>query len=121
MPNSLEIGSKEDLILDCVYEAEDEEGLEIKWFYDDQQIYQWIPWKSGPRALGRLSDRIDLEYMVTDDESNMYRALRIKNVTLDLSGNYTCKVSSFYNEQVKTKKLIIYGKQKHIEVETDSL
>lgn len=113
-PNSIEIGSKDDLVLDCIYEVENEDGLEIKWFYDDQQIYQWIPRLSNPRGLGKLSSHIDLKYKATDKEDDMYRALRIKNLTLDLSGNYTCKVSSYYNEQTKTRKLIIYGKVRFI-------
>lgn len=111
VPSSLELGTKDDLILDCIYEVQQEKGLEIKWFYDKQQIYQWIPGISKPRGLGKFSKRIDLEYKVTDDEDNMYRALRIKNLTLDLSGNYTCKVSSYFNEETETKKLIIYGKR----------
>lgn len=96
--------------MDCIYEAKDEDGLEIKWFFDDKPIYQWIPYRTDPRSIGNLSKRIDLKYKVTDNEIDKYRALRIMNLTLDLSGTYTCKVSSYYSEKTETKKIVIYGK-----------
>jgi hypothetical protein len=32
------------LVLDCVYDtSENEQGLVLKWYFNQQLIYQWIP------------------------------------------------------------------------------
>lgn len=108
------LGSNDYVVFDCDYEVSNESGLEIKWFYmgeDDtlQQIYQWIPDMDSRKSIGYLAGRIDLQYKVGDDKYGMFRALRIRNVTHDLTGNYTCKVSSYNNESSITKRLTIYG------------
>ncbi|XP_018564719.1 uncharacterized protein LOC108906059 isoform X2 [Anoplophora glabripennis] len=110
-PNSVEYGSTEDVILDCDFEATDERDLEIKWFYNgnDQVIYQWIPDSNKPGyAMGQLKDHIDVQYVATNDSNTRYRALRIFDVNMNLTGNYTCKVSSYLSEDTKTKQLIVY-------------
>lgn len=108
------LGSNDYVVLDCDYVVSNESGLEIKWFYvgeNDtlQQIYQWIPDMDSRKSIGYFADRIDLKYKVGDDKYGMFRALRIRNVTHDLTGNYTCKVSSYDNESSVTKRLTIYG------------
>lgn len=112
VPDSIELGKKEEIVLDCNFEMDkEEENLEIKWFFngDLEQVYQWIPESGKPGfAMGLLKDRLDLSFKVTNDNSTMYRALKITNITQDLSGNYTCKVSTFTNEDTQTKQLIIY-------------
>ncbi|KAJ8922099.1 hypothetical protein NQ315_004031 [Exocentrus adspersus] len=110
-PDSIEYGSTEEIILDCNFEAEKERDLEVKWFYngDTEVVYQWVPDSHKPGyAMGRLKGRIDLDYSATNDSNTRYRALKIFNVTTDLTGNYTCKVSSFDSEDSETKQLIIY-------------
>lgn len=112
-PDSVEYGSTEEVILDCDFEAVDEKDLEIKWYYngDRQVIYQWVPEsKRSGYALGLFKDHIDVSYVATNDSNTMYRALKIYNVTTDLTGNYTCKVSSFLSEVSETKQLIVYSK-----------
>lgn len=104
----------DEVVLDCDYVATpDETNIVLKWFYNGeiQQIYQWIP-ESGSHgyASGKLKDNIDLGYKASNDKNFMYRALRIKDITPDMSGNYTCKVSSDENEVKETKQLIIYSK-----------
>lgn len=114
VPDSIELGTTDEIILDCNYEADnDEESLEIKWFFngDVEQVYQWIPEsKKHGFGMGVLKDKLDLSYNVSNDPNTMYRALKIQNISHDLSGNYTCKVSSFNNEDTETKQLVIYCK-----------
>lgn len=113
VPHTLESGSTQDVILDCDFEVQDDQnGLEVKWFYEGEvkQVYQWLPNISKPQALGILKDRLDLSYKVSSDKNKMYRALKIIDVTPDLTGTYTCKVSTFENEDKATKKMIIYGR-----------
>lgn len=52
-------GDDDDLILDCEYEiSEKETGFVLKWLFNEQSIYQWIP-SHKPYALvmTRVSDR----------------------------------------------------------------
>lgn len=111
VPESIKSGSTDEIVLDCNYEVSaDEHSVVVKWFYNGQvdQIYQWIPgYQKHGYPMGKLKDRIDINYH-PDNETETYRAIKIKNITPDLSGNYTCKVSSDLNEDYKTKQLIIY-------------
>ena len=48
---SIEESSEDNLILDCEYElGVNETGFVLKWLYNDQSIYQWIP-SHKPYAL----------------------------------------------------------------------
>ncbi|KAG5893657.1 hypothetical protein JTB14_028811 [Gonioctena quinquepunctata] len=114
VPNSIEFGSTDEIIMDCDFEAVNETDLVLTWFFngDIEQIYQWIPGTAQGYAMGRLKHRLDLTYSVSNDSNTRYRALRITNITQDLTGNYTCKVSSFNREDSKTEQLIIYSPAK---------
>jgi len=114
VPAAAEAGS-DDIVLDCDFEYAEEEKmqLDIKWYFNDdpQPIYQWIPgYTSGPHAISDMfKDHINLEYQVQEDEVEKHRALHIKNPLPQLSGKYTCKVSSFIDEDTKQKDLLIYA------------
>ncbi|CAG9856121.1 unnamed protein product [Phyllotreta striolata] len=112
VPDSIPLdGNATTLDFDCAYEAIDEADLEVKWFYNGltHQVYQWIPGYANRGALGLLKDRIDMDYAVTNDSATEFRGFRVTNVTRDLSGNYTCKISSDRGEAVATKQLIVYS------------
>ena len=66
------------------------------------------------QVIGELFARhLDLDYAVSDtrDRFKRHRALLLRRPTLDLSGSYTCKVSTFTDEEVKRKSMTIYGEQ----------
>lgn len=113
VPELIKYGDKKEIILDCDYDIgmnAEEEGLVVKWFYEDtQQIYQWIP-KNRPQEIGRLKGKLDLNYKASDEPNKMYRALNIKNIDPQLTGNYTCVVSTFADEVRESKRMVIYGK-----------
>lgn len=107
-------------ILDCEYKLNKEEyatnvnrpgSLVVKWFFnnDPAPVYQWIQSKK-PQGLGVLQGKLNLEYGISDDNATMYRALKIINPTIELSGEYKCTVSTFNDERSQTRKMIIYGK-----------
>ncbi|XP_017770233.1 PREDICTED: uncharacterized protein LOC108557984 isoform X2 [Nicrophorus vespilloides] len=122
VPSTIEFGYSDDLILDCDYYVKGKEsGLEVKWFFtngevSNEQIYQWIPEKSKPAAMGFLRTHLDLGYTASTDPKTMYRALKIRNITKDLTGNYTCKVTSFFSEDTSTKPMTIYEPAKDFEL-----
>ncbi|XP_019868877.2 uncharacterized protein LOC109597582 isoform X2 [Aethina tumida] len=110
-PNSIENGAEDVAILDCDFEASNNENnIVLKWFYngDLEQIFQWIPPRPTVSRIGKFKDNIDAHYNVTNDKNTMYRALKLDNIQPNMSGNYTCKVSSDQSEVQMTKQLIIY-------------
>lgn len=113
VPQAIENGSAKSVVLDCDFEAIGEKGLEIKWYHNNkpQYIYQWLPQQNRlPQAIGEFQNKLDVRFKASNDSSTMYRALYIKEVTPEISGFYTCKVSSFFSEVTDTKKMIVYGK-----------
>jgi hypothetical protein len=110
VPSSIRHGDQTEVVLDCDFDSGGDTVTEIKWFLDgDHQIYQWLPgYNKAGQALGKLKKNIDTSYQVTEDEKTMYRALHITDLSPELSGNYTCKVSGPMSEDVKTKRMIIY-------------
>ncbi|XP_063602564.1 uncharacterized protein LOC134778619 isoform X2 [Penaeus indicus] len=111
-PSVIVNGSLSMLVLDCDYDLTeyDRPGLVVKWYYNRQPfpVYQWIP-NNGPQDLGLLKGRLDLKHQVSEDEYMKHRALAIVNPTSELTGEYTCWISSFESEAYKRKKIIIYS------------
>lgn len=111
-PSVIVNGSVSMLVLDCDYDLTeyDRPGLVVKWYYNRQPfpVYQWIP-NNGPQDLGLLKGRLDLKHQVSEDEYMKHRALAIVNPTSELTGEYTCWISSFESEAYKRKKIIIYS------------
>ncbi|XP_068244243.1 uncharacterized protein [Palaemon carinicauda] len=111
-PSVVVNGSTSQIVLDCDYDITDydKSGLVVKWHFNRQTfpIYQWIPTKE-PQDLGILKGRLNLKYEVSEDQFSKHRALAIVNPTTDLTGEYTCSISSFESEAFKRKSLIVYA------------
>ncbi|CAH1378668.1 uncharacterized protein [Tenebrio molitor] len=107
------------VVLDCDYTLEEslDEGLVVKWFFNETPtpIYQWIPNKK-PQELGILKGRLDLEYSASTDTNSVHRALHIIQPGPDLSGDYTCFVSTFSSEDRKTKRMLVFVPEKRLEL-----
>ena len=52
---------------------------------------------------------MNLHYLVSDDPYTRHRALHLRRLSTDLSGRYSCRVSSIYEEDFRSRDLIIYG------------
>lgn len=107
-------GSDTSVVLDCDYELSESEsagGLVVKWFFNNEPspVYQWIPSKK-PQDLGVLKGKLDLTWTASDHEAKKHRALHIIRPTTELTGEYTCMVSTFEDERAKSKKLVVFGK-----------
>ncbi|XP_022917622.1 uncharacterized protein [Onthophagus taurus] len=117
VPEAIRLGFP--VVLDCDYTIEEEaaDGLVVKWYFNKTQvpIYQWIPTRR-PQDFGILKGRLNLEYSASKDINSVHRALHIMKPGLDLSGEYTCSVSTFNGEDVKSKKMLVYAPQKNIEL-----
>nr|XP_045608701.1 uncharacterized protein LOC123764709 isoform X1 [Procambarus clarkii] len=112
VPEVIQNGSRSSVVLDCAYRYEryEQEGLVVKWFWNNEPeaVYQWIPGKM-PEAMGILKGRVNLEYPATRDKYSKHRALEILHPTTNLTGSFTCRVSSFHEEDFASKKMIVYA------------
>ncbi|XP_050737533.1 uncharacterized protein LOC127009001 isoform X3 [Eriocheir sinensis] len=59
--------------------------------------------------MGVLKGRVNLDYPATKDKYSRHRALELLRPTTDLSGYFTCRVSSFHDEKFTSKKMIVYA------------
>ncbi|CAG7835472.1 unnamed protein product [Allacma fusca] len=106
-------GTEESIILDCDYNLDQGNalGLVVKWYFNGEVVYQWIHNKR-PQALGFLKDKLNLDFKITDDDLTVHRALQVNNPTTELSGEYTCKVSTFDGEAIMKRLMIVYAPPK---------
>lgn len=98
----------EDLVLDCEYELDitTAKGFVLKWKHNDLQIYQWIPSKK-PVAFTSFKGHVDLDHSVSDDRFQKYRALKLINPMANFTGNYSCAVQTYDENEVRTAHLQI--------------
>ncbi|KAM3964254.1 uncharacterized protein ACR2FA_001741, partial [Aphomia sociella] len=112
VPSLVETGT-EFVILDCEYSTgavSPGPGLVMKWFFNGSAglVYQWIP-PMRPQVIGLLKGKVDMSFRISDEPLQAYRALKILRPTTDLSGNYTCVVSTFMEEDRRTKSMLVYS------------
>ena len=100
------------VVLDCQYAMAEHEkrGLVVQWHLNDHPVpvYQWIPGKR-PQDNGPLKGRLDLEYRADEDPYHRHRALHILKPSVEMGGKYSCKVSTFDNEDRATSVMVVYG------------
>ena len=117
VPELVELGTNNHIELDCDYDYEDREKLQldIKWYFNNEPspFYQWVPGEMDkPQIIGeKFKGHLNLGHAVHRDHFKRHRALMIVNPTLELSGIYTCKVSTFLDEEIRQKRMTIYCKQ----------
>ncbi|XP_044016469.1 uncharacterized protein LOC122857958 isoform X2 [Aphidius gifuensis] len=110
VPPLVHAGEVDYVILDCDYDLKNisTEGLVVKWFYNyDNVEYQWI-YGSEPQA-DPSSSHIDVGYKASDDPVTMYRAMKLNNPTINLTGDYRCAVFTFEDEQIANASMIVYS------------
>ncbi|XP_042235336.1 uncharacterized protein LOC121875052 isoform X2 [Homarus americanus] len=98
------------VVLDCDYQVDEWErpGLVVKWYVDKLHlVYQWIP-PLRPQALGVLSGRVNTTYEASRDPWAVHRALYIPHPDPSLSGQYSCSVSTFEDEDTRTAHLLVW-------------
>ena len=114
VPRVVEVGS-ENVILDCNYNYKESEGseLEVKWYFneDPSPFLVWIAGRkeSKPQIIGSLFEgKIDLDYIVTEDDHTKHRAIMIHQPSIDMAGTYHCKVETLTSEATAEANMLIY-------------
>jgi len=111
VPPVIQNGTQDHVILDCPYTLHQSErdGIVLKWYLNSKTvpIYQWIP-PSHPQGLGSMRHKISLDYEISRDPFKRHRALYIVDPTVEMSGEYTCKVSTLENEASSSSTMVVY-------------
>ena len=122
VPSLVQNGTVPFVILDCPYylTPQERDGMVLKWYLNSRTIpiYQWIP-PSYPQGLGKFEGRIDLDFEMSSDPYTRHRALYILNPTVEMSGEYTCKVSTVEEEVSLTSRMVVYTPPRNIILQCD--
>ncbi|KNC33769.1 hypothetical protein FF38_10060 [Lucilia cuprina] len=95
----------EPIKLDCNYELEEDPSyLVVKWFKDNNNIYQWIRGKP-PSALRHFRHHIGEIETTSSDKNHEYRGLTLINPSIELSGTYKCLVQTDRDSKAMEKEL----------------
>nr|XP_015930092.1 uncharacterized protein LOC107456674 [Parasteatoda tepidariorum] len=98
--------------MDCDYSYnENDLRLVVKWFFEDslEPIYQWIPELKLKHTSEFFKNRLDLNYSVnTMDDYSRFRALKIYRPSTELTGKYTCLVTSLAGQDSREQVMTIY-------------
>ncbi|CAL1682846.1 unnamed protein product [Lasius platythorax] len=101
----------------CIYEIDkDDNGLVIKWFHEAYQIYQWIP-PMPPQDIGIIKG---LAEYPAENLRNPYShsVIQLKTITIDMTGEYVCTISTFQYEASASAKMIVYVPESDMTVRT---
>lgn len=112
VPAMVKAGDTDYIILDCDYDLEDtsSNGLVIKWFFNTNElVYQWI-YGARHQASELTEKYIDLTYKASDDPYTEYRAMKLNKPGVDLTGEYTCVISTYEDERTANASMIVYCK-----------
>ncbi|XP_058791075.1 uncharacterized protein LOC131664192 isoform X2 [Phymastichus coffea] len=99
------------VILDCDYDLQNTsiKGLVVKWYLNEMDlVYQWI-YGGPPQAVAPVLKYIDLHYKASDNRTKMYRAMKLRSPDIDLTGNYTCQISTFEDEVSEKRAMTVYS------------
>ncbi|CAL1262413.1 unnamed protein product [Larinioides sclopetarius] len=112
VPRWIQNGTEDSVVLDCEYVYnENDLRLVVKWFFEDnlEPVYQWIPELNNRHTSGILKNRLDLDFAVnTADAYSRFRALRIQKPSTELSGKYTCLVTSLAGQDSREQVMTVF-------------
>ncbi|XP_012280756.1 uncharacterized protein LOC105699911 isoform X2 [Orussus abietinus] len=118
VPSSVMAGETDHVILDCDYDLENtsKDGLVVKWFLNTEDlVFQWIH-GSKPLASEIVAKYIDLDYKASNDSGTMYRAMKLNNPDTKLTGEYTCVISTFTDEQTSSKLMVVFSPEEKFDL-----
>nr|XP_037279136.1 uncharacterized protein LOC119172208 [Rhipicephalus microplus] len=117
VPTWVENGTEDSVLLDCeyAYTERDDSQLVVKWFLNDdpKPIYQWIPELETRHVSQRLKGRLNTDFTVTANHFTKFRALNLLRPTTELSGRYSCHVTSHSSQDQKSQLMTVYARPKH--------
>lgn len=111
VPRLASADSRDPVILDCDYDMGKSKntGLVIKWYVNQELIYQWIHGYK-PKGSDEFRKYIDETYKASSDPNEMYRAVKLVRLGHELSGNVRCVISTQYDEAEASREMLVYCK-----------
>ncbi|XP_055839785.1 uncharacterized protein LOC129907535 isoform X1 [Episyrphus balteatus] len=116
-------GESEPLILDCEYElGPREKGFVLKWSFNNNSIYQWIPSVKG-FPMGPMKDKIETIEKIEGSPG----VITINKPDWNMTGEYTCSVQTFESTDKRSARLQIivpeseFGLETRIDVEESNV
>ena len=72
-------------------------------------LIAWLIVWLSLQGVGMMKGRINLDYERDTNPYHRHRALYLHSPTMEMTGDYTCKVSTLQNEVTGTKRMTVYG------------
>ncbi|XP_065367871.1 uncharacterized protein LOC135960495 [Calliphora vicina] len=95
----------EPIKLNCNYELdEDPSYLVVKWFLNNNTIYQWIRGQP-PSVLPSFKHHIGKIEATSTEKNHEYSGLTLINPSIELSGTYKCSVQTYNGWKSMEKEL----------------
>lgn len=101
------------ILFDCDYEykPDEDQRLTVKWFKNKEAepFYQWLP-ELNVRHFADWIRPLVNQTFVTDqlDPLKRYRSLLVRRLSMNLTGQYTCLVSSLAGQDMRQASLVVY-------------
>lgn len=101
------------ILMDCDYQYDPEEDarLTVKWFKnkEPEPFYQWLPELDARYFADWIRPLVELDF-VSDphDPLKRYRSLLFKRLSMNLTGQYTCLVTSLASQDQRQSSLIVF-------------
>ncbi|XP_043279863.1 uncharacterized protein [Venturia canescens] len=111
IPRLASLGTRNPVILDCDYDIGKSKntGLVIKWYVNQELLYQWI-YGYEPKGSDEFRKYIDETYKASDDPNEMYRAVKLVRLGHELTGNVRCLISTqFDGEAEASSQMLVYS------------
>ncbi|CAB0036653.1 unnamed protein product, partial [Trichogramma brassicae] len=117
IPYVVRAGSPDPVVLDCNYDLGNSktQGLVIKWFVNQDVLYQWIHGKN-PAGSDEFQKYIDASYRASNDTRSEYRAVKLVRPGHELSGNIKCIISTIFDEVEAVRKMLVYSPEKVLRI-----
>ncbi|RLU20168.1 hypothetical protein DMN91_006775 [Ooceraea biroi] len=118
VPATVKASETDYVILDCDYDLENtsSKGLVVKWFFNNNEVaYQWI-YGRHPQAAEPAAKYVDLLYRASDDPYTEYRAMKLNKPGIDLTGEYTCVISTFADERIANASMVVYATEEKFDL-----
>lgn len=100
----------EHLVLDCEYEIDPDESMFVlKWLFNGKTIYQWIPPARSPFGFTAMGRQINRTYTINENPMHKHRALALVRPLKNFTGEYTCSVSTFQSQDMRSARMVMIG------------
>lgn len=110
-------GTSEPIILDCEYEMGDSstQGLVIKWYVNQELLYQWIR-GTRPKGSDEFNEYVDDSFNISTNPDTMYRAVKLVRPSHDLSGQVRCVISTQFDEKEAFGEMLVFCQYTYIHI-----